>query len=152
MSVDKLKEMIRTLIDEMQSEEEMEEISTTGGVAGYQTPFAFGKKSDEKEKAKRMAKSTGYSLVGESKKIVEASNRFQELRKEDATPNQKIGKGIRGMRAQIQEIEKFVEWYSKIKTESNLDSSQYWKRTQSHLNVIRERLNKISQKIQNLSA
>lgn len=146
MSVDKLKEMIRTLIDEMQSEEEIEEISTTGGVAGYQTPFAFGKKSDEKEKAKRMAKSTGYSLVGEG------ANRFQELRKEDATPNQKIGKGIRGMRAQIQEIEKFVEWYSKIKTESNLDSSQYWKRTQSHLNVIRERLNKISQKIQNLSA
>jgi len=151
MSIDKLKEMIRGIIDEVNSEEEIEEISTTGGVAGYNTPFAFGKKSDEKEKARRMAKSTGYSLVGEAKKISEASNRYQELRKEDATPNQKIGKGIREMRKQIQEIEKFIEWYSKIKTESDLDSSNYWKRTQKHLNVIRERLNKISHKIQNLS-
>lgn len=152
MSVDKLKEMIRTLIDEIKSEEEMDEVSTTGAVSGYNTPKAFGKAGDEKEKAKRMAKSAGYSVVGEGKKITEASNRYQELRKEDATANQKIGKGIREMRAQIQEIEKFVDWYSKIKTESDLDSSQYWKRTQRHLNVIRERLNKISQKIQNLSA
>jgi uncharacterized protein (DUF2267 family) len=56
------------------------------------------------------------------------------------------------MRKKLQEIEKFIEWYSKIKTENDLDSSQYWKRTQTHLNVMRERLNKISQKIQNLSA
>lgn len=146
MSVDKLKEMIRTLIDEIKNEEEMDEVSTTGAVSGYNTPKAFGKAGDEKEKAKRMAKSAGYSVVSE------ATNRYQELRKEDATANQKIGKGIREMRAQIQEIEKFVDWYSKIKTESELDSSQYWKRTQRHLNVIRERLNKISAKIYNLSA
>jgi tetrahydromethanopterin S-methyltransferase subunit G len=287
MNINNLKEMIRNLIEEIENEEEMDEVSTTGGIAGYNTPKAFGKKSDEKEKAKRMAKSAGYSVVNEainiditnrnldlldkaadmaiknpkgnvvelakiikkyvsgirnsikesivnedkiptiiiSKKqyqelqnrgkvvisklatgfrhspnpkyykqfpknlknitvknpitnsnemvdvtevehepqgiyihikkskneITEATNRFQQLRKEEATPNQKIGKGIREMRTQIQEIEKFVEWYSKIKTENDLDSSQYWKRTQKHLNVIRERLNKISQKIQNLS-
>jgi hypothetical protein len=87
-----------------------------------------------------------------NKSLNEATNRYHQLRKDEGTPNQKIGKGIREMRKQIQEIEKFVEWYSKIKTESDLDSSQYWKRTQRHLNVIRERLNKISQKIQNLSA
>ncbi len=199
MNINNLKEMIRNLIEEIEDEEEMDEVSTTGGIAGYNTPKAFGKKSDEKEKAKRMAKSAGYSVVNEAiniditnrnldlldkaadmaiknpkgnvvelakiiKKYVsgirnsikesivnEATNRFQQLRKEEATPNQKIGKGIREMRTQIQEIEKFVEWYSKIKTENDLDSSQYWKRTQKHLNVIRERLNKISQKIQNLS-
>jgi hypothetical protein len=145
MKVDKLKEMIRNLIEEIEDEEEMDEATTTGGIAGYNTPKAFGKKSDEKEKAKRMADIVGYTQVNE------ATNRFQQLRKEEATPNQKIGKGIREMRTQIQEIEKFVEWYSKIKTENGLDSSQYWKRTQKHLNVIRERLNKISQKIQNLS-
>ena len=145
MSSDKLKEIIRTIIGEIQSEEEIEEVSTTGGVAGYNTPKAFGKPEDEKEKAKRMAKSAGYSVVHE------VTNRYQQLRKEEATPNQKIGVGIRNMRNQLEEIEKFVEWYSKIKTENDLDSSNYWKRTQKHLNVIRERLNKISQKIQNLS-
>lgn len=146
MSIDKLKEMIRTLIDEVNSEDEIEEVTATGNVSGYNTPNAFGKPGDEKEKTKRMAKLTGYSAVNE------ATNRYHQLRNDEGTPNQKIGKGIREMRKQIQEIEKFVEWYSKIKTESDLDSSQYWKRTQTHLNVIRERLNKISQKIQNLSA
>jgi hypothetical protein len=145
MSSDKLKEIIRTIIGEIQSEEEIEEVSTTGGVAGYNTPKAFGKAGDETEKAKRMAKSAGYSVVHE------VTNRYQQLRKEEATPNQKIGVGIRNMRNQLEEIEKFVEWYSKIKTESDLNGSDYWKRTQKHLNVIRERLNKISQKIQNLS-
>ena len=145
MNSDKLKEIIRTIIDEIQNEEEIEEVSATGGVAGYNTPKAVGKAGDEKEKAKRMAKSAGYSVVHE------VTNRYHQLRKEEATPNQKIGVGIRNMRNQLEEIEKFVEWYSKIKTESDLNGSDYWKRTQKHLNVIRERLNKISQKIQNLS-
>ena len=79
-------------------------------------------------------------------------NRWNELKKTEGTPNQKIGVGIRNMRNQLQEIEQFIEWYSKIKNENGLNSSDYWKRTQKHLNVIRERLNKISAKITNLSA
>jgi hypothetical protein len=217
MKVDKLKEMIRNLIEEIEDEEEMDEATTTGAVDGYKTPHAFGKPEDEKEKAKRLAKVAGYSVVSENKQsshyinvngkkikisdsdlkdsskivkliqkadprvgggfdeidinptrirlipysghsgfsyniIKEATNRYHQLRKEEGTPNQKIGKGIREMRKQLQEIEKFIEWYSKIKTENDLDSSQYWKRTQRHLGVMREKLNKISQKIQNLTA
>jgi hypothetical protein len=224
----KLKEIVRNLIEEIDNEEiEVEEATLTGNVAGYNTPMAFGKPSDDKKKADRLAKATGYSVVNESVKVGErygdwsvtkytpvtyddlgspnggviklvnqttmdilliqndlalrgakwwistkgkrvqdtkpdvviskaiklneSVNRYHQLRKDEGTPNQKIGKGMREMRKQIQEIEKFVEWYSKIKTEGDLDSSQYWKRTQKHLNVIRERLNKISQKIQNLS-
>jgi hypothetical protein len=145
MRIDKLKEIIRNLVEEIENEEEMDEATVTGNVDGYKTPHAFSSKDGEKKKNKRMADIVGYTQVNE------ATNRFHQLRKDEGTPNQKIGKGIREMRKQIQEIEKFVEWYSKIKTESDLDSSQYWKRTQKHLNVIRERLNKISQKIQNLS-
>lgn len=145
MRINKLKEIIKNLVEEIENDEEIEEISTTASADGYKTPHAFGKPENEKEKGKRMADIVGYTQVNE------ATNRYHQLRKDEGTPNQKIGKGIREMRKQIQEIEKFVEWYSKIKTESDLDSSQYWKRTQRHLNVIRERLNKISQKIQNLS-
>lgn len=145
MSLAKLKELVKNIVEEVDKEDDIEEISTTGGVSGYNVPHAFGKKSDEKKKGERLAKATGYTVVNE------ATNRFHQLRKEEATPNQKIGKGIREIRKQIQEMEKFIEWYSKIKTENGLDSSQYWKRTQKHLNVIRERLNKVSQKIQNLS-
>jgi hypothetical protein len=278
MKVDKLKEMIRNLIEEIENEEEVDEATTTGAVDGYKTPHAFSSKDGEKKKNKRMADIVGYTQVNEDKsgkdnqalwqylnghlyytnpnhksiydtlipklvnskneiteattptviiskkdydtlqntnklvisklstgfrhspnpkyytqfpknlkqiyiknpitksnelvdvtevehepqgiyihikksknEVNEATNRYHQLRKEEGTPNQKIGKGIREMRKQLQEIEKFIEWYSKIKTENGLDSSQYWKRTQKHLNVIRERLNKISQKIQNLS-
>ena len=46
-------------------EESLEEITTTGDVAGYSTPFAFSSKEDEKKKKKRLTKSTGYSVVSE---------------------------------------------------------------------------------------
>jgi hypothetical protein len=142
----KLKEIIRQMVKEIQSEEtELDEISTTGGIAGYETPAAFTKPGSEKKKNKRLEKATGGTIVGEG------VNRWNELKKNEGTPNQKIGVGIRNMRNQLQEIEQFIEWYSKIKTENGLNSSDYWKRTQRHLNVIRERLNKISAKITNLS-
>jgi hypothetical protein len=143
----KLKELVRTLVKEIESEEaELDEISTTGGIAGYNTPAAFTKPGSEKKKNKRLEKATGGTIVGEG------VNRWNALKKNEGTPNQKIGVGIRNMRTQLQEIEQFIEWYGKLKTENGLSSNDYWKRTQRHLNVIRERLNKISAKITNLSA
>jgi hypothetical protein len=83
------------------------------------------------------------------KNILE-ENRWLELKKADQTPNQKIGKGIREINYQLKEIEKFVSWYSRIKNESDLHSDQYWKRTTNHLNKIRERLMRLSNKMNNL--
>ena len=51
---------------ELLDEEGLEEISTTAGVDGYSTPFAFSSKEDEKKKKKRLTKSTGYSVVSEA--------------------------------------------------------------------------------------
>ena len=51
---------------ELLDEESIEEITTTGDVAGYSTPFAFSSKEDEKKKKKRLTKSTGYSVVSET--------------------------------------------------------------------------------------
>lgn len=215
MNQKKLRELVISIMNEVEDEDDIEESTATGNVSGYNVPHAFGKQEDEKKKTKRLAATTGYIPVNENKtkfddlkigdkflrfgkngqlwkktsksqaqfiknvgnktakyhnksgslnsfpltmdvtpiteNLSEGTNRFHQLRKEEATPNQKIGKGIREIRKQIQEMEKFIEWYSKIKTENGLDSSQYWKRTQKHLNVIRERLNRVSQKIQNLS-
>jgi hypothetical protein len=144
-----LQELIRELLKELQSDE-LEEISTTGGVAGYNTPNAFKKTNGTDEESKpdnayvdKLNKGTGYTRVYE--------NRWVDLKKSEGSPNKKIGEGIRNIRKQIQEIEKFVEWYSKIKSESGLDSGSYWKRTQRHLSVIRERMDKLSHKIRELS-
>ncbi len=60
------KELVKKLTMELLDEESLEEISTTAGVDGYNTPMAFSTKSDEKKKKKRLKKSTGYSWVNES--------------------------------------------------------------------------------------
>ena len=68
--------MIKNLTLEILEDEELDEITTTGDVAGYSAPFAFsdGSKEDKKKKLKRLKKSTGYVPVNEAldKKDVEA--------------------------------------------------------------------------------
>ena len=60
------KELVKKLTMELLDEEGLEEITTTAAVPGYQTPFAFSSKSDEKKKKKRLKKSTGYTFVSEA--------------------------------------------------------------------------------------
>ena len=60
------KELVKKLTMELLDEESIEEITTTGDVAGYSTPFAFSSKEDEKKKKKRLTRSTGYSVVKEA--------------------------------------------------------------------------------------
>ena len=60
------KELVKKLTLELLDEESLEEITVTGNVDGYSTPFAFSSKEDEKKKKKRLTKSTGYSVVSET--------------------------------------------------------------------------------------
>jgi hypothetical protein len=211
-STSKLSDILDEIFDD---EEEIEEVTATGNVDGYNTPHAFT--NNPKKKNKRMADIVGYTQVNENKQsqfkdvnigdtflrfgengqlwkkinrsqaefiknvgkqtapydkkygtlntypqtmdvtlvntneVNEGTNRYHQLRKDESTPNQKIGKGIREMRKQLSEMDTFLSWYGKLKVENDLDSQQYWKRTQKHLGVIREKLNKISEKIRDLS-
>ena len=79
-----------------------------------------------------------------------AENRWLDLKKEESTPKAKVGKGVRNIKTQLAEIEKFVNWYGKIKNESGLKKEDYWKRTQKHLHSIKERLMNLSDKIRTL--
>ena len=62
------KELVKKLTMELLDEESIEEITTTGDVAGYSTPFAFSDNSEEekKKRLKRIKKSTGYTAVTEA--------------------------------------------------------------------------------------
>jgi hypothetical protein len=145
-----LKELVKNLIDEIEQEElEVTEATTTSNVDGYNTPNAF-KKSDGTDEdnttddsfVDKINQSTGYKRVDE--------NRWLDLKREESTPTQKLGKGISNIKRQLSEIETFLNWYSKIKKESGLSSDQYWKRTQKNLFRIRERLNNIATSITKL--
>lgn len=125
------------------AELKVDEMTGTDSVEGYGTPFAFGKGEDEKSKGKRQADLTGYSVVKE--------NRWLELKKDESTAQSKIGRGISNINKQLAEMERFLNWYGKIKNESGVDNKSYWKRTNSHIYSIKERLLKLDQKIRQIS-
>ena len=146
----RLKELIEDLIAEIEQEDmEIEEATTTGDIAGYNTPNAFkdtdGTDEDDEADGKYIDKinqATGYKRVNE--------NRWLELKRDESSPKQKIGRGISQVNKQLSEIETFLRWYGKIKKEGDLNSNQYWKRTQKNLFRIRERLNNIVTQITKL--
>ena len=82
--------------------------------------------------------------------MIVAENRWLELKREMSSPKAKVGRGISTIQRQLSEIEKFVNWYSKIKTENGLKKEEYWKRTNSNLYKIRERLMGITEKLRKL--
>ena len=61
MTESKLREIIKSILIELQ-DEELEEVTTTGSIEGYSTPNAFGGK---KKRKKLSTTSTGYSVVKE---------------------------------------------------------------------------------------
>jgi hypothetical protein len=77
-------------------------------------------------------------------------NRWVALKKEDGSAKAKIGKGITSIKQQLGEVEKFVNWYSKLKTENGVTKDDYYKRTHKSLHKIKERLMNLSEKIRTL--
>jgi hypothetical protein len=226
----RLKEIIRGIVKEIQSEKELEEMTGTGAVAGYDTPNAFSKPGQTKKKNNRLAnvtggevvddleegitssagapfskpsdvagknaklaKLSGATVVGEekdwlkndvpadSKKPLEIKptatdcsdsgeiadksgmilakgddeaslneNRWLAIKNEDGSPKSKMSKGITSIKQQLGEVEKFVNWYSKIKNENGVKRGDYYKRTNKSLHKIKERLMNLSEKIRTL--
>jgi hypothetical protein len=79
-----------------------------------------------------------------------AENRWVALKNEDGSAKAKIGKGITSIKQQLGEVEKFVNWYSKIKNENGVKRDDYYKRTHKSLHKIKERLMNLSEKIRTL--
>jgi hypothetical protein len=175
----RLKEAIRKYVRERNMKKTLDEMSVTGNVAGYDTPAAFAKPGQTKKKNNRLASVTGGTVVDDleeakilnlkqekekptaAKKepgaeiadvsgMIMAENRWLELKREESSPKAKVGKGVSNIQKQLSEIEKFVNWYSKIKTENGLKKEDYWKRTNASLYKIRERLMGITEKLRTL--
>ena len=60
--------LIKSLTEEILDEEDLDEMTATGNVDGYGTPFAFsdGSKKAKKKKKKYSTNSTGYEVVSEA--------------------------------------------------------------------------------------
>ena len=135
--MDNLREIIRELI-----KKEIDEATTTGNIAGYETPMAFtgGKGKGKKKKREIAINSTGYNVVKEGK--------YHDYRNDDTlTPKQKIGRSMREVRDNLLNLEGLVKMNIRLKNELNVDSRSYWKNTHKALNKISERLVKLANKV-----
>ncbi len=213
-------------VAQMDEEEELDEMSTTAGVPGFDSPYAFGKADDDTVEAdgmKRVKKTNKIFKPMESKSsykkmmaemygvnsINEASNpqldkavdrfvktlatkngygspdalmaifeslkrlgyihtsvnykapsgfsieeavSYREYKKdESATPSQKVNKSIMEVNKMLAEIERVVAQNLKLKTESGVNSGQFWKSTGMRFNKINERIVRISNRLKELS-
>ena len=89
-------------------------------------------------------------LSGKLKESI-SENRWLELKNEEMPANAKIGKGISNINKQLAEMEKFLNWYGKLKQESGVTNDQFWKRTNGNILKIKERLIKVENQIRKIS-
>ena len=135
----RLREYIRSFVRELLK---TNEITQTGDIAGYNTPFAFSsKKKKDKDKEEEVAtNSTGYEIVKEG--------RYHDWRNDESlNPKQKIGMAMRETRDSLKELERTVQYNVRLKTELKVDSRDYWKTTHKALSKISERLVRLANKV-----
>ena len=92
----------------------------------------------------------GYKLTNESVNSIN-ENRWLELKNDESMhTNKKLAVGLKELKYQLAEVEKFCTWYNKIKNINELDSDNYWKRTNTHIYKIKERLINIARTLQEI--
>jgi hypothetical protein len=191
-------------------EEDIDEISGTGGVAGYNTPAAFAKPGKWKQKnaqyesvntpptfrwkddtpqhpeseeevmndkfpfsdkeqdwynksyeypSKHMPDKPRRTSINKPSVFEMMDNKYEQLIESyrsyatgdaKSTPEQKIKHTIKEVARQLQEIERTVNYASKLKTESGVARNGYGSTVDKALNKISERLIKISERVRSL--
>jgi len=141
---------LKEIIDEIIKEDELEEASVTGNVAGYQTPNAFsGKQAKDKKKEKQNAEnSTGYTVVQE----IYGTNYPTFKKEESKNSRQKVNGAIKEINKRLFEIERIIGRAAKLKQEAGVSSDNYWKSTKPRMTKIAERLLKVSHKLREIAS
>jgi hypothetical protein len=131
--------------------------STTAGVPGYQTPAAFtGEEGgDGAETTDFEQGQFAYSIKAPKKKkhfikLKEAS--YKEFKQDtNQTGRQKINSKILEVSKMLREISRALDHSIKLKEESAVDNSIYWKRTNEAILKINKRLAEVSKKARKLA-
>lgn len=127
--------------------DEIEEQNVTGAIAGFNTPKAFAKKTNDKT-----AEQLGYKKVEEAmeQKYLAIIEGYRDFKKGDVKPSHKVKNTIKEIAKKLHEIETLVQYNTRLKTESGIASSEYGPSTSKALNKISERLIKISERVRSL--
>lgn len=137
---------LKTILE--QFDQQLEEENVTGSGESYYTPFTFTKKE-------KRPKDASYSKVPPTterffKKINSVINEisYKDF-KNDSTFNerQKINNHILEINRKLKEVEQMISHAHKLKNESGQTNDVFWKRTQGSFLKIKERLNRLTSKI-----
>lgn len=155
---EKLRELVRKVL-----EEELNEMTTTGDVAGYNIPMAFqGNSSKNKARKKGIATQLGMKLTPRGQQdlnrpadklenLAEARMRYHEYKKdESSTPTQKIAKAISEVNRNLQEMERVLKMNTRLQKESGLASEALYRRTQQGLLKLEARLLHLAGKVRDI--
>jgi hypothetical protein len=172
-----IKEYIKSLAHEI-----LDEMSVSGDAGGYLTPKAFAKKGQGLNAATKQAQRSGWKLAGgmpKNSKVLDYKELWkgkksamnetllqiieQELLNEVTynkfkndvkfrTKNEQLHKAIREVKRKLQEIDRIVEYTSRMKQElqEGEEGVKYWKATQNNVSKISEMVNHLNNKIKNL--
>lgn len=151
----KLNVLVRYIVREtVKMYKELSEASTTGGVAGYNTPFAFsGGRAKDKKKLKQNIKSSGYTdtvdeIFDRMESEILDENRWLELKRDDSRNSyRKIADGTSYVKKQLKEIDKYLKWYGRIKKENELTPEKYHTRARKNIEQIHDVVERINQKL-----
>ena len=142
----------------VKEEDELEEANVTGNLDGGEgppkTPYAFGKKEDEKDNAEQF----GYKKVKQESMFMKMSKQLHEVSYRDykkdptSTPQQKVNRGIMEVNKMLGEMEKIVHNNLRLKTEMGVQSNHFWKATGKRFSKINERMIRIANKLKELSS
>ena len=178
MNVEKFIKRLKESESYKKFRDEINETSTTGMVAGYDTPKAFSPESGEgKEKfdaqTKDKAEQFGYKIAPKQKRKHSISK--EQLMKQESvykqmmssiqessykeykgdktkTTNDKINNSIKELNQSLMKVERAVGHALRLKTEMAVDQRLLWRSSHSRLTKIGERLNRIGKKINELGA
>lgn len=135
-------------IELMEADVEIDEVTSTGSVQGYGTPFAFTKPEFEDEKDEKNAKLAHGTIA---KKIDEAT--YREFRNDKTrTPRQKIGHSIKKMNGMLYRMEIMIRQSKKLKNEIGVSPEQYWGSTHRKLERVTRRMINVAKALQELKA
>jgi len=135
-----------------------------GGEGPPKTPYAFGKKEDEKKNAEKLGfkktpKTNKHYVKMEStyKKMIATMEGLNEVSYRDykkdptSTPQQKVNRGIMEVNRMLAEMEKIVNNNLRLKTEMGVQSSHFWKATGKRFSKINERMLRVANRLKELS-
>ena len=165
--LNKFKEYLNEMDDEI--EQEIDEMSVTGGLDGgegpVKTPNAFsdGSKKSKKKQKDNATASTGFDVVNDSlyiqmMKSLNSSGQLNETSYQDykkdltATPQQKVNRGIAEVNKMLGLMEKIVNNNLRLKTEMGVQSNHFWKSTGNRFAKINERMTRIANRLKELSS